>query len=307
MFKNPMDTTIHSGKISGDQVEILKRHVIDKRNDRDNQFIVIQEDVHDDFFIYALGTGPLIDPKPFIHPLQFTIDEDTYMIVDMRSSTRWDRALGIPKESNPGLFRRDVVMAIMQSVWEGEGPNAIQRLGNFQVGIFAQWISNNIIKRFGLDPAQQIKVQAISAYYYLCLFSDERRFDPMRAAPLVAKAIHANTAYVMELVDSLPFIHDVVELLEVIQDSLASERLGGLTLDFFMASLSGSWFGPNNNILVAVATEYPPMFASLVYLALTDRSTRNTGISQIVIKKERDPAAIEFKRIASDMLKTETA
>lgn len=307
MFNNPMDTTIHSGKVKGDQVEILKRHVLDTRNGHDSQFITLQEHVHDDFFIYALGTGPIIDPKPFVHPVQFTIDEDTYMVVDMRSSTRWDRAKGMSVESNAGLFRRDTILTILQSVWEGEGPSAIQRLGNFQTTIFADWMANAIIRRFGLDAGQQLKVKAIAAFYYLCLFSDERRFDPTRAAPLVARAVSANTAYVMELVETLPFINNIIEFLEVVQEALATERLAGLRLDFFMASLSGSWFGPNHNILVAAATEYPPIFTSLLYLALTDRSTRNAGISQVALKKERDIGAKEFIRITSDLLKTETA
>lgn len=307
MFANPMDTTIHSGKSRDDQIEILKRHVLDTLSGHGSQLIPIQEHVHDDFTIYALGTGPIIDPKPFIHPVQFTVDEQTYMIADMRSSTRWDRTHDQSVESNPGLFRRDVILTVMQATWEGEGPGSIQRLGNFQISIFADWMANSIIRRFGLDAGQQLKLKSIAAFYYLCLFSDERRFDPMRAAPLVARAVSANTAYVMELVETLPYIKDIVEFLEVVQDSLATERLSGLRLDFFMASLSGSWFGPNNNILVAVATEYPPTFVSLLYLALTDRGTRNTGISQVALKKERDIGAKEFIRITSDLLKTETA
>lgn len=307
MFVNPLDTTIHAGKVKGDQVEILKRHVLDTKNGYDSQLIPIQENVHDDFFIYALGTGPLIDPKPFIHPLRFNIGDDTYMIADMRSSTRWDRAQGVSIVNNPSLNRRDVILTILQSVWEGEGPNAIQRLGNFQITIFAQWVSNSIIRRFGLDAAQQLKLQAISAYYYLCLFSDERRFDPMRAAPIIARAINASTAYIVDLVDTLPFIADITEFLDVIKESMATERLSGLTLDYFYASLNGSWFGPNHNILVGVAVEYPPIFTSLLYLALTDRGTRMAGLSQVALKKERDNAAKEFIRITSDVLKTETA
>lgn len=307
MFVNPLDTTIHAGRVKGDQVEILKRHIIDTKNGYDSQLIPIQENVHDDMVIYALGTGPIIDPKPFIHPIQFNIGDDTYLVVDMRSSTRWDRAQGISIPSNPPLYRRDVILTIMQFVWMNDGPNAIQRLGNFQVTIFAQWMSNTIIRRFGLDAAQQLKVQCIAAYYYLCLFSDEKRFDPMRAAPIVSRAINANTAYVIELVDTLPYIANIVEFLEVIQESLATERLSGLTLDYFIASLNGSWFGPNHNILVSTAVEYPPIFVSLLYLALTDRGTRLAGISQVALKRERDPAAKEFIRITSDLLKTEAA
>lgn len=306
MFVNPLDTTIHAGKVKGDQVEILKRHIIDTKNGYDSQLIPIQENVHENFSIYALGTGPIIDPKAFIHPIHVTVGDETYMVADMRSSTRWDRAQGISVVSNPPLNRRDVILTVLQSVWEKEGPSAIQRLGNLQLTIFAQWMSNSIIKRFGLDAAQQLKVQAIAAYYYLCLFTTEARFDPQRAGPMISRAINANTGYVMELVETLPYISDISEFLEVVKDSLATERLAGLSLDYFIASLSGSWFGPNNNILVSVATEYPPIFASLLYLALTDRGTRMAGISQIALKKERDPSAKEFIRITSDLLKSET-
>jgi hypothetical protein len=307
MFVNPMDTTIHAGMVKGDQAELLKRHVKDTREGRGSQLIAIQEDVHDDFFIYALGTGPYIDPKPFIHPIQFNIGDDTFMVVDARSSTRWDRAQAIPVINNSPLYRRDVILTVLQSVWEGEGPNAIQRLGNIQISIFATWITGSIVRRYGLDPAQQLKLQVISAYYYLCLFSEERKFDPSRAAPLIARSINASTGYVMDVVDTLPFIPDAVEFMRVINESLATERLSGLNLEYFYASLAGSWFGPNNQILVSVAIEYPPIFVSFLYIALTDRSVTRSGIGQIAHKKERDAGAREFIRITSDLLKTEAA
>lgn len=307
MFVQPMETTINQGIKQDTTIEQLKRHIIQMRNDGENQFLVLQEHVHDDYFILGLGAGPYIDPKPWVHPIQITIDEDTYVVIDMRACTRYDRAKGEPVVSNASLYRRDLILTLLQTVWMDEGPNSILRLGNYQITVFATWLSGLISRRFALDAGQQLKLSIVSAYYYLCLFNEKGRMDASRTATLIGKALNVNVAYVLEVVGDLPFISDILEYLDAVDNTLSTERIAGLTPDLLVALLSGSWFGPNHSVLVGVAIEYPPVFCSLLYLSLTDRSTKMSGIAKVALLKERDPIAKEFVRITSDTLKTESS
>lgn len=305
MFVRVMETTINQGIKLDTVIEQLRKHIIQMRNDQENQFLIMQENVHDDYYILGLGAGPHIDPKPWTVPIEITVDDDTYLVIDVRTSTRYDRYKQTPVISNPQLYRRDQILTILQMLWMDEGSNAILRLGNYQITVFANWIAGLINRRFALDAGQQIKLTVLTAYYYLCLFTEKDKIDINRTAPLIGKALNTNVSYILEVLDDVDHIGDVLQYLDAVNKVLATERISGLTPDLLIALLSGSWFGPNHSVLVGMAIEYPPVFCSLLYLGLTDRGTKLAGISQIALKRERDPIAREFVRITSDTLKDE--
>lgn len=308
MFYVPDDTTFNRGVDSSKAVAILQRAYHEFRDGRPSQLIPIQtSDVHDDHYIFALATGRDYDPKPFPHPVRFVDDEDYVTIFDARTSTRFDRATGAPVINNPNLFRRDLILTILGDVWVSEDPREVLRLGHMQVFAFAYWIANIITRRFALDPAQQIKLTVLAAYYYICLCYTEDKVPELRsAATIISRAIAMPASQILSIVDDVPYMSNVGDFVTVINSSIETDRLTGFTSEILATLLAGTWFGPNNSLLVATALEYPPVFATLVYLSLTDRANRATGLAGIVLKKERDPMASEFLKMTSSLLKTET-
>ena len=302
MFQMSRDTTINKGNQEDQVISGLKEHIVRVNNGGESQLITLQSGVSDDWFVYGLGEGSLVNVKPFINPVKFDYGDDTYIIIDMRTSTRWDRATNKPVISNRALFRRDMVRVLMESMWVGDGPQEILNLGHFQVQIFATWVSELFARRFALDAEQQVRISILAAFYYLCLFTDDKEADLRRFVPIISKVTTTGTAFVIDTLRDIDHIQDLEALLDTIKTSLDTDRLEGVGIDVMITMLSGSWFGPNNAILVGIALEYPPMWNTLLYLSLTDQSVRANGIAKIALRKQRDSMAREYVSIASTKL-----
>lgn len=302
MFQMSRDTTINKGNQEDQVISGLKEHIVRVNNGGESQLITLQSGVSDDWFVYGLGEGSLVNVKPFINPVKFDYGDDTYIVIDMRTSTRWDRTTSKPVISNRALFRRDMVRVLLESMWVGDGPQEILNLGHFQVQIFATWVSELFARRFALDAEQQVRISILSAFYYLCLFTDDKEADLRRFVPIISKVTTTGTAFVIDTLRDIDHIQDLEALLDTIKTSLDTDRLEGVGIDVMITMLSGSWFGPNNAILVGIALEYPPMWNTLLYLSLTDQSVRANGIAKIALRKQRDSMAREYVSIASTKL-----
>lgn len=306
MFKYPEDTSFNAKIKTDATVDLLKKQVIEKEAGRPSQLLTIQEgDIHDDCFIYALTAGPDINPKPFTFPLNFHWNDNYYTVFDARASTRWDRVTMGGVVNNKPLFRRDVILTLMADTFR-EDPASIYSLGSLPVFVFANWISSLITRRFALDLAQSLELQILTAYYYICLFNDSgTNMDKDRIYPMIGRAVGTSVHYVVPIIKDVDYIPDIAAFIATIHSVIPDSRLEGLTPDIFTTLLSGTWFGPNHVQLVATALEHPATFCTLVYLALTDRANRATGLAQIAIRKEKDPIGREFIRLTSDLLSAE--
>lgn len=302
MFQMSRDTTINKGNQEDQVISGLKEHIVRVNNGGESQLITLQSGVSDDWFVYGLGDGSLVNVKPFINPVKFDYGDDTYLIIDMRTSTRWDRNNAKPVISNRALFRRDMVRVLMESLWVGDGPQEILNLGHFQIQIFATWVSELFARRFALDAEQQVRISVFAAFYYLCQFTDDEQADLRRFVPIISKVTTTGSTFVIDTLRDVDYIRDLVSFLDTIKTSLDTDRLEGVGVDVMITMLAGSWFGPNNAILVGIALEYPPMWNTLLYLSLTDQSVRSNGIAKIALRKQRDASAREYVSIASQKL-----
>lgn len=306
MFKLSTDTTINQGALDSKVIHILEEHLIRVRNGGDSQFIDIQKDVSDDWVVLGLAEGPYISPKPFFNPVKFDLDDITYFVIDVRTSTRFDRMSNRPVISNQPLFRRDMIRVLLESVWVGNGPNDILNLGHYQIQVFATWIAEMFAKRFALDAEQQVRISVLAAFYYLCLFVDAERADLRRFIPVIGKVTQTGVPFVMDTLSNVEFIGDVQQFLDTVKTTLETDRLEGVEIDILITMLAGSWFGANNSVLVGIALEYPPVWNALLYLSLTDRTHRASGIAKIALRRERDQIAREYVSIVSRLLMQES-
>ena len=294
MFLSARDSSINKGIKENSTIESLREHLIRTSAYGESQFITIQEGVIDNFTILGLGDGTFITPKPFVHPVIVEHENHRYMIIDVRTCARYNKQEQIVKITNPSLFRREIIRAVLESVWVNDGSNDILHLGAFQIQVFAKWVSEVITRRYGLDAEQQLQVQVISAFYYICLFTDSENVDLRRFIAIITRATKTNTTFILDTLRDVDYIPNVEGLLATIREQLVTERLDGLELDVFITMLAGSWFGPNHGILVGTALEYPPLWCTLVYLSLTESVNRATGIGKVALRFERDPTSREF-------------
>ena len=288
MFAMSKDTTINKGVSDSSAEHALKELIIKMRNGREHQFMTLQAGVSDGWNVLGLGDGPYANVKPFLNPIKFDYDDDTYVIADLRTSTRWDKNTEVPVISNPSLFRRDMVRVLLEQSWIGDGANTTLNFGHFQIQIFSSWIADIFGRRYALDAEQTVKISVLAAFYYLCLFTKEEVVDPSRFISIITKSTAVGAAFVIQTLRDIDYIGTIDEFLNTIITVLNTDRLNGLDVGIMITMLGGSWFGPNAAILVGIALEYPPMWNTLLYLSLTDRVNRSTGIGKIALRRERD-------------------
>lgn len=307
MFHVANDTTFNRGNDPSKIQEAVIACYRDYKKEIANQLVPVQTgNVHDNHFIFGFGTGPFSNPKPFTHPIRFMDDEDYVSVFDARTSTRYERSAEKPIINNVNLFRRDLIIAILSEIWITESPKEILQLGHMQVYTFAYWISGIVTRRFGLDPDHQMKLTVLAAYYYICLCYPKDKCPTLQAsATILARATNLPASTITLMFEDLDYMDNIVDFCETVKEQLLTERLYGFSPDILATLLSGTWFGPNHVALVATSLEYPPVFAALTYLALTDRANRATGLASIVLKRERDPIASEFLKMTNNLLKEE--
>lgn len=307
MFTRSSDTTVNAGLSAATITSQLRDVVRNMLVHGEKPFIIIQEDVHDDHYILGYADSNDTRIKPFFNPITITNDEDTFLIVDVRTCARWDHKTNKCSISNPSLFRREVVRTVFEDMWVGWGSSELLNLGTYQITVFGTWLSEIISRRFGLDAEQQLRINALAAYYYLCLFTDEDKMDMRRAIPTIVKSCNLGAGFVIETLANVEYMSKLDDLVKTIGDVLQTERLSGFNLQVLIVMLSGSWFGANNATLVGIALEYPPTWNALMYLSLTDRVHRTNGIATVALRKERDNNTRAYVAACSAMLIQESS
>ena len=150
-----------------------------------------------------------------------------------------------------------------------------------------------------------MKLLVGAALYYLSLFATEDKFDLGKANLVISRVLGLNLGLVQEVTNGIGYIADAHKFTEAFTGLIDSPRLSGVDVDVLITLLNGSWFGSNSTALIATAVEYPPTFVALIYLALTDRSAKLTGLAVMAKKFENNPATKEFITMTSNTLKNE--
>lgn len=235
----------------------------------------------------------------FGHPIRVDYNDKTVFVGDTRSCTRYDRANNFSITS-PGDYQLWLHRLALQYPWEMIGPSTIYSLGQYQTMIFSRWIGDNITRRFGLDVDAQLKVHAIAAYYFYSIndvVDDEfySEIDIKSIASMMSRYTLPKADALIAVMSEIPIMHNVNDLVRAISQYSGSIRLGGFGVAALYQIIGGSWFGTNSREIVAVAIEHPPTFAALLYNALTNRTYKAAGLSQIVKPFERHEQAAGFK------------
>ena len=111
----------------------------------------------------------------------------------------------------------------------------------------------------------------------------------------------------------------VIEVLEIYQEedlaidsidrfcSLCEKITGSVVFtDFtqtaYYAILNGGWFGLGARESVAIALEYPPIWVTIISLALNERTYRNSPIAKIVERSYYRDLTDSFQRQISGLI-----
>lgn len=230
--------------------------------------------------------------KPFAHPVVMENPQERNQIIivgDARSSSRLSRDTGELRGGADFEYLK-LRCRLMDLAWvDGQGTDLLNA-GDFQVRVFARLMAENLGRRMNLSMETQVRVQVISACYYIGLFYDEIPDDEefvLKMAKRISRSVGVPVQEVLEIIENIKIMRSTDDFTNALSEHGNSVRLEKLKPGFLYTMLGGIWFGANNVENVAVAMEHPPTFCAMLQLVLNDRSYRKSILGQLIQRIDR--------------------
>ncbi len=229
----------------------------------------------------------------FVHPIIIKNPDDKTdtVIVDLRSCVRLDETQSTYIVRNQFEASYIALYGALSELWMKGDSNIILSISNLQVNIYSRWISESIVKRFGLNPQDQISIQILAAYFYICQFVGKEELDTNdlnRYAGIINRSLYIPAEKVFDIIENLPVINNVKTFCELAKEVTGNIRLAELNPGLLFAIIGNTWFGgTNHKEILAVATEYPPAWIAVMYSAIVDRSFKNSMIAKLLDNAKR--------------------
>jgi hypothetical protein len=230
--------------------------------------------------------------KPFAHPviLDHPHERGQLIIVgDARSSSRVNRETSELRGGSDFEYLK-LRCRLMDLAWVDGRETDLLNAGDFQVRVFARLMSENLGRRMNLSMDTQVRVQVISAHYYIGLFYDEVPEDEeyvLKISKRISRSVGVPVPDVLSIIEEVPQMKSTGDFTTVLSEHGNSVRLEKLKPGFLYTMLGGIWFGANNVENVAVALEHPPTFCAMLQLVLSDRSYRKSILGQLIQRIDR--------------------
>jgi hypothetical protein len=307
MFNLPYETRAASGHVLGDVVSALQQAFIN------NELAVVRSSK--DVPIEGLYQVPpyLKAIPPFGHPIQIQTSDKTILVIDTRAFTREDRANNALKVTIPGEYEQLYLYGRLTQAWLNNHQSDLSAVGEIVPRVFANLISQNIVRRLGLNPQDQQALTVVSTYYYFCLFMHDQSIAEQQLLKVAARISQVTSITGTDVLRILKYfdadasgqykvLQNLEDFVEGLKGTGTSPRLSTLNVGFVITAIGGVWFGANARENVAVSLEYPPLFITLVYKALMDRSYHGTMLSRFVEISNRRDAGKDFTRNLANFL-----
>lgn len=249
---------------------------------------------------YILGltlvTSANREIPPFAHPLYIKNEEKGILYLDVRGCTRVDRE-GKLSVSSKTEYDFALLRGKLSRHWLSGNVVELLALGQLPLTVYARWISENITRRFGLDPLSQMKATIVAGFFFLSMFREEAELteqEKIKFAGQISRATRIPVETILEHADSLTPMSSVKDLVTNLITVVGNVRLEKLSTGLLYASLGGSWFGGNANETSAVALEHPPTFLAMVFTSLHERGYRNAGLAKVVLNCDKGDLGKSF-------------
>ncbi len=232
-------------------------------------------------------------------------NENKIVVVDVRSVGKFDELTGSFKIRSPYEYDFIVAYGELVNFWLKDNVRLLASVSHLPVALYARWISENIARRFGLNPQDQLNISILAAYFYLGQFTDDVKPDDrelQRLCGLIGKSVFVNAEMILNVIGDMPYISTLADLCTSIKELTGNVRLNDLNVGVIYAMLGNTWYGTNAKEMVAVALEYPPAWILLTYTSYIDRSYKNTGIAKMSVR-DKKPEVDSFTKSLVSLLR----
>lgn len=236
------------------------------------------------------------DIPSFSHPFQVELGDTSKFVIDTRPFTKPTRD-GSIQISNPTDYEFLLKRGLLTDIWATD-PAVLLSLGNFPLTIFTRWLSGNITSRLGLSADDQVKLTAVTLFYYYSLFRDTEfsDTDKINISKKLSQVSYIPITNSMELLEDINYMSGVGDYIDTVKTVLATPRIENLNVGLLFSMLSNSWFGLNAKEVIAVAVEHPPTFIAIMTTALESRSYKKSYLGNLVYDNSKRGIDKEFTK-----------
>lgn len=187
------------------------------------------------------------------------------------------------------VFDHVVLTALLTKFWyQGSAADKKELIntGPFLPRAFIQWVTKTVTQKLQFDFVQASMLRALTAIYYVQLHGP--LMDPNNAAEVdkiltrAARYLPAQTSITLgRAVGDLVPLHNISDYVAWVLKVIDSPRADQLTVSWLQVALAYSW-GAAYRETVAVALEYPPVFAAMVYTTAKAHSYTKTSLGMVL-------------------------
>lgn len=284
IFLNAYDTTVGSMTDLRITEKMLKEALIKDLSYMNNFGLNKVGDISP-VFITGYGSSESVIPF-FSHPLLIDSGKDQkFLFADIRPFMRQKSAGERPSEvdvKNVTEFAFSKSRMVLSLAWLAGMVGGIKNDLSFAGMVYANWLSEVISKKYGLDPKDQLVVTIVAHYFYQSLF--EKEVDEhvlQKFAVQTAKVTKAPTSMIFEVFDRAGKLSDLKSFCSGVISASENVRLHDFNVGMLMSIISNSWYGHNSRDIIPVGLEHPPTWCAIVYMALTERTYKNFMIARV--------------------------
>jgi hypothetical protein len=247
------------------------------------------------------GSGAVSSAIPeFAHPYLFEHNGEPCLAIDVRPYGHYDRIKADFVVRNPIEYELMVHRAKLNDVWISNDFAILKDVSPMAVSYFASWIAENVARRFGLDPREQLNLAILAAFHYLCLFLSDDQLDEQTKMKMVAQISRAVRCSAQDVLHVLDEQHKpcrtIIDFCSEAKNATKSVRLQEFGPGILISILKGTWFGVHSQEMIAVATEHPPTWLALLLAAHVERTFKNTMLGRLVEKQAKREDGQQFVR-----------
>lgn len=245
----------------------------------------------------------------FNHPLRMSSpkDDEVVLAVDVRNFGKWSQPHSAYVVRNRTEYLWSISRATLNAAWMQGAVETIRDISTVPMAVYCDLIAQVVQRRFALDNAERLQVQAVAAYFYQCLFTDATEFSQMQMSKmmgLIAQVTRIPVQTVMNWLEEMPPIRDIHGFCQACKSLTGSVALSDFNVRVLLEIVGGTWFGTNSREIIAVALEHPPTWVMIVTASLTEVTFMRSTLATISKRYDKGSAVKDLVRALSGLTGT---
>lgn len=243
--------------------------------------------------VLLFGLGDLEEQvPPFVHV--YFSDSNKWAAMDFRPFVTIDKMSKKIKIRNLYDFELTQARFILSSLWKLNATGKIYTL-KLAHEIYGSWLGDTISKKFGLEPQDQVRIQALALIFYASLF--ENNFNEESIDKLIIrfrKETFITDDLLKETYRRISTLNNINDFCENCFNVTGNMRLKGFNFTVLMNIIQTNWLSVNGKDILFTALEHPPTWVSIIYGALNIRSFSKSYIANIADRVSKRGKGDEF-------------